>query len=150
MRLFEDFTKQQVKDMLLKAQKNSKIDTNLNIDDLLTGLKDQSEKTAFEKFVESEAKFISEGDYQRMEEYIEEFKKLKLDVSKLEQLYPKLKRYKEIENNDFYYGYYVDYKKKDKKRKISELNDEIDKLQPLVNQFIKEVKVMAKKAKELL
>ena len=147
--LFEFFTKEEVKKFLLKAQKNSKIDPNVNIDDLLKGLKEPAEKTGFEKFVESEAKFISEGDYKRMKEYIEEFKKLNLDVSKLENLYPKLKRYKEIEYNDLYYGEFTQLKKKERNKKIFELDEELDALQPFVDEFIKEVKIVAKKCNEL-
>lgn len=149
LKFFEFFTKEQVKKYLLKAQQNSKIDPNVNVDDLLKGLKETSEKTEFEKFVESEADFISEGDYNRMNEYIEEFKKLNLDVSKLESLYPKLKRYKEIQYKDLYYGEFVDLKKKERNKKIFELDEELDELQPFVDEFIKEIKIIAKKANEI-
>jgi hypothetical protein len=149
LKLFELFTKSEVKTFISKAEKNSEIKLNVNIDELLKKLKEPSEKTNFEKFVESEASFISEGDYKRMEEYIEEFKKLNLDVSILEKLYPKLKRYKEIQYKDLYYGEFVDLKKKERNRKISELNKELDILQPFVDEFIKEIKIIAKKCNNL-
>lgn len=153
LKLFEDYhySKDDIKNMLLKAQKNSKIELKVDVDELLTGLKDPTkDRFGFEAFVEEEARFISEGDYKRMGEYIEKFKKLGLDTTKIEGLYPKLVRYKEIQFKDLDYGGFDYDTEQERKRIVARLEKELDKLEPFVEELKIEVKRLAKEAKELI
>lgn len=142
LKLFEEyhFSKDQIRSMLLKAQKKSKIELKVDVDDLLNDLKETSNIFGFDYFVENEAKFISEGDYQRMGEYIEKFKNLGLNTTKIEELYPKLIRYKEIQFKELDYNDSVQTK----------LYKEMNSLEPFVFELQKEVKKLAIEAKKIM
>jgi hypothetical protein len=150
LKLFEDYSKEEIRNFLVKAQQNSQIDIKTNIDNLMNNLSKikRPELGTFEYFVNSEARFISEGDYKRMGEYIEGFKKLGIDVSKVEELYPKLLRYKTIELKELD-NYEHGYSQKEKEKNLDRLYDELDDLEPYKVQFDDEVKILTKKAKQL-
>jgi len=155
LKLYEDFSKEEIKKMLLKAQKNSQIDIKVNIDDLVNNLKDPKDRTDFESFVEKEANFISAYDESKMGEYIQEFKKLGLDTSKIEKLYPDFLRYQEIHMKEMddlkmkNIGLDEDESEEEYEKEMDLLYDEADKLEPSVKELEAEVRILAKKAKEL-
>ena len=136
IKLFEEyhFSKDQIENMILKAQKRSEIELKVDIDDLLDNLKSPEEdRFGFNAFVREEGRFISFGDQERMGEYIEKFKQLGLDTSKVEKLYPSIKIYYKNTLRDF----------------NRELDKRMDLLQPLVKEFENEIRILAKKANEL-
>lgn len=142
LQVFENYSKENITRMLLKAQKKDQIELKVEIDDVLNNLKEQpKERFGFEDFVESEARFISEGDYKRMDEYIQKFKELGLDTLKIEKLYPKLQKYKHIQLKE------MDYTNTNSER--NRLDNKLDRLQPYVDQLVEEVRKLAKQAKEL-
>lgn len=141
LKIFEEYSKEDIKNMLLKAQKKSQLTINSDVDDVLGNLKDPIPRFGFEAIVEEEARFLSEADYQRMGEYIQKFKELGLDTSIIEKLYPKLQKYKHIQFKE------LDYTTTNSERKI--LDDKLDKLQPFVDQLEQEVKKLAKQAKQI-
>jgi hypothetical protein len=140
LQLFEDYTKEQISKMLLKAQKNSQLELKVDVEDILANLK-ENPRFGYEYFVDNEANFISEFDYQKMGEYIQKFKELGLDTSKIEKLYPKLQKYKHIQLKE------MDYPKTNSE--MNRLYDRLDKLQPFVDQLVEEAKRLAKEAKLL-
>ena len=142
LKIFEDYSKENIKNMLLKAQKKSQLTINSDVEDVLGNLKQPIPRFGFEAIVEEEARFLSEADYQRMGEYIQKFKELGLDTSIIEKLYPKLQKYKHIQ-----------FKESDYATTNSERNrayDRLDKLQPFVYQLDQEVEKLAKLAKQTL
>jgi len=155
LKLYEDFSKEEIKKMLLKAQRNSQIDIKINIDDLVNNLKDSKDRTDFESFVEQGANFISAYDESKMGEYIQEFKKLGLDTSKIERLYPDYLRYQEIHMKEMddlkikNLGIDEDESEEEYEKEMDLLYDEADKLESSVKELENEVRILAKKAKEL-
>lgn len=150
IKLFENYTKDQIKRMLQKAQKNSDIDIKIDIDELIDKNLKNPSKFGFEGFVESEGSFISWKDQLSMGEYIDKFKELGLDTTEAEKLYPKQKRYVHLqykEEDNIYYSGESDAKKNAKYKKLS---DEMDTLQPFIDKFNNIVRELAKKAKEIL
>jgi len=145
LKLFEDyhFSKEQIKNMLLKAQKNSEIDMKIGVDDLLNKLKEPSTLMfGFEPFVEDEARFISEGDKKRIREYITKFKELGLNTTKIESMLPDFDKYQHIQYNK------IDNTTNDKK--LTKLYDKLDKLEPIMTDFYNEVKRLAIEAKKII
>ena len=156
IKMYEDFSKEQIKKMLLKAQKNSQIDIKVNIDDLINNLKEPKDRTDFEQFVDDEAKFISAHDESKMGEYIQKFKELGLNTSKIERLYPDFLRYQEIHLKEIddleLKNYGLDSEDEDEEEHDKELEllyDEMDKLEPSVKELENEARILAKKAKKL-
>jgi hypothetical protein len=142
LQLFEDYSKEDISKMLLKAQKKSQLELKVGVDDILSNLKEPIPMFGFEAIVEEEARFLSESDYKKMGEYIQKFKELGLNTSKIEKLYPKLQKYKHIQFKD------ADYATTNWERNLA--YDKLDKLQPFVDQLVEEVKRLAKEAKKLL
>lgn len=148
LKLFENFTKDNIKNLLLKGEKENDIIIKTNIDDFLDKNLKPKEQFGFNAFVEEEGKFISEADYERMGEYIQKFKDLGLNTSKIEELYPKLQRYKHIEMKELDdLPYNSDYTRKEREQKEEELLTELDNLIPYVDELDKEVRNLAKQAK---
>jgi hypothetical protein len=87
LQLFEDYSKEDISKMLLKAQKKSQLELKVGVDDILSNLKEPIPMFGFEAIVEEEARFLSESDYKKMGEYIQKFKELGLNTSKIEKLY---------------------------------------------------------------
>jgi len=148
---FENYSRQQIEDMLNKAKRDSIIDKNIDINKIISKLHDTPKFGTFESFVDSEGNFLSEGDKQRMGEYIQEFKKLRLDTKKIEKLYPKLKRYldityREIENIE---SDYFD-SKEEKNAALDKLYLEEDEMYKYVKELKKEAANLAKQAKIIL
>lgn len=145
LKIFDEyhFSKEQIKEMLLKAQKKSQIDLKIDVDDLLNNLEDPTkDRFGFKAIVREEARFLSEADYQRMGEYIQKFKELGLNTIRIEKLYPKLQKYKKIQIRD------MDYARTNSE--MNRLNDILDKLQPYVDELVEEVKRLAKEAKKII
>lgn len=143
LKLFEDFSKDDIKNMLSKAQKKSQLELKVDADEILTNLDDPlKDRFGFKAIVREEARFLSEGDYQRMGEYIQQFKELGLDTTRIEKLYPKLQKYKQIQLRD------MDYARTNSE--IKKLDDKLDKLQPYVDELVQEVKRLAKEAKKIV
>lgn len=143
LKLFEDFSKDDIKNMLSKAQKKSQLELKVDADEILTNLDDPlKDRFGFKAIVREEARFLSEGDYQRMGEYIQQFKELGLDTTRIEKLYPKLQKYKQIQLRD------MDYARTNSE--IKKLDGKLDKLQPYVDELVQEVKRLAKEAKKIV
>ena len=147
---FENYTEKDVRDMLEKSQKKQDIEIKTSIDNVMSNLIDTNDVKligTIKGFIISEGEFISEGDKKRMKEYIQEFKKLGLDVSKVEKLLPKYEKYTEISYDlNSYFDALTEYDYK----QITKLNDELDSLENDVEEFETEIRILAKKAKELL
>jgi aryl-phospho-beta-D-glucosidase BglC (GH1 family) len=145
IKTFEDYhySKDDIKNMLLKAQKKSQIDLKVNVDELLSTLEDPlKDRFGFNAIVREEARFLSESDYKNMGEYIQKFKELGLNTIRIEKLYPKLQKYKKIQIRD------MDYARTNSE--INRLNSILDKLQPYVDELVEEVKRLAKEAKKII
>ena len=108
LKTYENHSKGKIEKVLSDAIKNGEIDmVKINLNQLMNRFKDDNEPEidvlkssspiTFKYFVYSGAKFISEGDWGRMREYIEKFKKLGLNVDKVEELLPKVERYKYLQ-----------------------------------------------------
>lgn len=149
LKTFENFSKEEIKEILQKAQKNSDIKIN-NIDNFLDKYMKPVERFGFNAIVREEARFLSEADYDRMGEYIEKFKALNIDTSKIEELYPKLVRYRKLLTLEDNHRYEYFDTKKEKEEAYEKIIDETDDLQQYVDQLKEEVKVLAKQAKELI
>jgi len=153
LKLYEQFSKQNVKNMLLKAQKDNKLVMRVSPETILTYLSDDMSKIGtFEGFVEDEGDFISAGDKQRMGEYIKKFKDLGLDTTKIEELFPFYKRYDAMYDDieKIHHSYSSEYGGKEGKEiAMKKLYDEEDTLTPKVKEFETEIKALAKKANEL-
>jgi hypothetical protein len=150
IKLFENYTKDQIKRMLQKAQKNSDVDIKIDIDELIDKNLKNTPQFGFEGFVEQEGRFISASDQMRMGEYIDKFKELGLDTTEAEKLYPKQKRYVYLqykEEDNIYDSGESDAKKNANYKKLA---DEMNRLQPFIDKFDKIVRELAKKAKEIL
>jgi hypothetical protein len=149
IKLFENYSKEEIKNFLLKAQKNSQVEIKTNIDELLSKL-EQPEIGTFEYFVETEARFISEYNYQHMGSYIDRFEELGLDTSRIEELLPSLLRYKKIQMKEIERYEHGGYSRKEREMNLDRLYDEMDELAPYVEELEKEVKKLAKQAKLLM
>lgn len=149
LKLFEDYSKEEIKNFLLKAQKNSQIDIKTNIDELLSKL-ERPEIGSFEAFVEQEGRFISQGDYDRMGSYVDRFESLGLDVSRAEELLPSLLRYNKIvmKELDKYEQSGGGFSKREKEINLERLYDEMEVLEPDVKELEKEIRKLAKQAKQ--
>jgi hypothetical protein len=152
---FENFTEQDVKNMLLKSQKKNDIEIKTSIDDVIKNITNSgnlSKMGTFEDFVEQEGRFISVADQKRMPEYVQKFKELGLNTKKVEELLPKFQRYVQIEYKEIdKYSMPVSTKEEAHEygKKLNQLYDESEKLLPFVDEMEKEIKILAKKAKEL-
>ena len=143
LKLFEQYSKDDIKNMLLRAQKKSQIDLKVDVDELLSTLEDPlKDRFGFKAIVREEARFLSESDYKNMGEYIQQFKELGLDTKRIEKLYPKLQKYKQIQLRD------MDYARTNSE--INRLYNRLDNLQPYVDELEQEVKRLAKEAKKIV
>ena len=155
LKKFENFTEQDVKDMLLKSQNKHDIEIKTSIDDVMKNIKNTnslSKLGTFEGFVEDEGKFISAADQGRMSEYIKKFKELGLDTKKVEELLPKFQRYIQIEYKELDNLSMPVYDREEaieNGRKKKNLYSESEKLRPFVDEMEKEIRNLAKKANEL-
>jgi len=156
IKTFENFTEQDVKNMLLKSQKKNDIEIKTSIDDVIkniTNTGNLSKLGTFEGFVEQEGRFISAADQGRMSEYVQKFKELGLDTKKAEELLPNFQRYVQIEYKEIdKYSMPVSTKEEAHEygRKLNQLYDESEKLQPFVKEMENEVRKLAKEANQLL
>ena len=156
LKTFENFSEQDVKNMLLKAQKNNKIEIKTSIDDVLkniTNTGNLSKIGTFEGFVEQEGRFISAADQKRMSEYVQKFKELGLNTKKVEELLPKLQRYIQIEYKELDdYSMSVSSREEaiENGERLKKIYDESEKLQPFVKEFENQIRILAKKANKLL
>jgi len=147
LKLYEDYTKKDVKRLLVKAQNDKDLTMNVGVDDILNKLDHvKIGIIGFNAFVDSNGSFISEGDYERSDEYINKFKAMGLDTSKIEKLLTNVKRYKRIQiielDNAERYG--------DNEEEIDKLNDELDNLQDDMDKFKIELRKLATEANQIL
>ena len=156
IKTFENFTEQDVKNMLLKSQKKNDIEIKTSIDDVIkniTNTGNLSKLGTFEGFVEQEGRFISASDQGRMSEYVQKFKELGLDTKRAEELLPKFQRYIQIEYKELdKYSMPVSTKEEAHEygKKLNQLYAESEKLRPVVDEMEKEIRILAKKANEIL
>ncbi len=155
LKIYENFSEDELKRFLQKAVKRGDISLNIDIDKLINKYKVPKIGT-FEAFVENEAKFISIGDSKQMSEYVTKLKELGLNVSKLEHLLKDYNRYHEITflEDDLriqIHHLYSDEKdeKKKLKIKIDKLLDEQEILKISTYKFEEELRKVVKQAKEL-
>lgn len=146
LELYENYTEKNIKDMLLKSQRKSQIYIKAPIEDIMKNIKnDVSLIGTFEGFIEDEGSFISEGDKKRMGEYIKKIKDLGINTTEIEKLLPKYERY-----------VYLSYATSDmrefdyKNPKYIKLLEEYDSLEPYVEQFENEIRILAKRTKRLI
>jgi hypothetical protein len=150
LKYLEDYSTDQIENMLNRAKKDNLIDKNVDIQKIIGKLQDKPRIGTFEYFVYSKGDFVSAGDQQRMGEYIEKFKKLGLDTTRIEELYPKLQRYMKIEYKeieDYNFGY--DGSDEEKEKALNALYDESESLRKYVDEIKKEASKLAKQANEL-
>ena len=127
------------------------------ITDLIIGKNKKYPQFGFESFMLSAAEgkmFISEGDKERMGDYIQKIKDLGIECSSLEQLYIFYKEYCDNTNeldkleSELYHTH--DEDKKEINDKIPELINRIDDLQPYIGKFKNELQSISKKVVEKL
>ena len=146
---FENYSEEVIRDMLVRSQKKNDIEIKTSIDNVINNIIDPHDVKSigtFKGFIISEGDFISEGDKGRMQEYIQEFKKLGLNISKAEKLLSSYQRYWEIENQMDYVGYPGKGDEEEYVKFVTEQND----LEDDVEAFETEIKKLAKEAKDLL
>lgn len=146
---FENYSEEVIRNMLVRSQKKNDIEIKTSIDNVLNNIVDPHDVKSigtFKGFIIGEGDFISEGDKKRMKDYIQEFKKLGLDISKAEKLLPSYQRYWEIERDMDYVGYPG---KGDEEEYVKFVNEQ-GALESDVDEFEIEIKKLAKQAKELL
>jgi len=146
LKTYETFNEKELRDFLKKSEEKGEIVIKADIDKIVKPYI-KYELGTFENFVSDEARFISEGDRNRMEKYIERFKEMGLDVNKLEELNTKYQKFRELHKQlDI-----IDFEGKDSvNRSSKEIWKEIETLEHIVPEFEKEVKKIAKEAKHLL
>lgn len=147
LKQFEDYSREQIEDMLNRAKKDSIIDKDVDINKVIDKLHDRPKLGTFEEFVDSEANFISHGNRENMAEFIQKFKQMGLDTKKAEELYPKLKRDLELMNeiDGLRFGGFNSEEERNKKEE--ELYQEEDDLREYVKELELEIKKLAKQAK---
>lgn len=109
------------------------------ITDLIVGKEKKYPQFGFENFIINAANgnfFVSEGDRQRMGEYIERISKLGIDTTKLEKLYLSVKKQLELELNEIDNIHMnPDLTKKQEEEELNKIYDEINRLQPDIDKF---------------
>lgn len=146
---FEKYTEQDVRDMLARSQRKQDIEIKTSIDNVMNNLIDTHDVKligTFRGFIIDEGRFISEGDKRRMNQYIQEFKKMGFDTSKVEKLLPNYEKYRQLTIDLSDFGYPI----KGKEEEYDRLNNELNSLEVDVEEFNTEIRKLAKKAKELL
>lgn len=143
IQLYESYTEEQVRKVLSKDD----IKLNVSVDEVINRLNYKKEnRFGFDGFVDSEGEFISESDKDDMGEYIEKFKELGLDTKKIEELYPDFKKYSKLIRSTNNWG---SWDINNNKIEYDRLNSVIDDLEPSVDEFNKEIRILAKKANQL-
>ena len=147
--LYERYSEQNVKNMLLKSQKKSQIDINAPIKDVLKNLDDNdiSKIGTFEGFIEQDGSFISHSDQQRMKEYVEKIKNLGVDTSNIEKILPKYMRFVYLQNEEGVnsFGRY-----EMSIPKYVDLVNEYESLFPIVDESEIEIKRLATEANKII
>jgi len=146
LKTYETFDEKELREFLKKAEEKGEIVLKADIDKIVKPYIEYKLGT-FEYFISSEARFISEGDRNRMGDYIERFKEMGINVDKLEELNNKYQHFRKLHNDlDI-----IDFEGKDAiNRSSKEIWKEIDVLGNIEKDFEKEVKKIAKEAKHLL
>lgn len=140
IKLYESYTEEQVRNVLSKND----IKLNVPVDEVINRLNYKKEnRFGFEGFLDSEGKFISEGDKDRMGDYITKFKELGLDTKKVEELFPDYKKYNELVRSPYKFFSYGDV------HNGKTIDIVIDELEPSVEEFDKEIRILVKKANQL-
>lgn len=134
--------------MLVKSQKKQDIEIKTSKDNVMNNLMSKYDVKligTFKGFVISEGEFISEGDKERMKDYIQEFKKLGINTYKAEKLLPNYIKFWEL-NSDIA-GW--NPTKSEEQSYMNTINT-MNAIENDVDDFEIEIKRLAKKAKELL
>ena len=145
IKLYEQFKIDEdgIKKMLNISQQKGDIEIKTSVDNVIDNIKHYHPKIGtFKSFIISENDFFSEGDKGRINEYIEEFKKLGIDVSELEELKPYFDQMLGIERGLDVYGH--------EDEEYSDLVQQEEEIQNEYEQFIKELFVLRKDAKKIL
>ena len=130
------------------------------ITDLIIGKNKKYPQFGFENFMLSVAKdkmFISEGDKERMGDYVQKIKNLGIECSELEKAYKYYKEYydlyDEIEKteHELHHDTYLDEKeRKELANKLESSYGKLDGLESYLDNFKKELQKISKKVVEKL
>lgn len=148
LKKFENYSEFEIKNMLVKSQKKQDIEIKTSIDNVMNNLMSNHDVKligTFKGFVIDEGNFISEGDKERMKDYIQEFKKLGINTSKAEKLLPNYIKFWKL-NSDLA-GWSPT--KSEEQLYMRAINT-IESLENDVDDFEIEIKRLAKEAKKLL
>ena len=148
IKLYEHFTEEQIRSVLSKKD----IKLNVSVDEIINRLNTKQEnKFGFDSFIDDGGRFISDGDRQRMTDYIIKFKKLGLDTQRVEELLPDYELYHEL-NSKLTKGTSVEYEDEDEKESDEDekIWDMLESLENSIEHFEEEIRKLAKSAKELL
>jgi hypothetical protein len=122
------------------------------ITDIIVGKSKKYPQFGFENFFISTADgkmFVSEGDKERMPEYIKRIKDMGIECSKLEELLPKYEEWRKLGSDD-YHGYDEDGNEITPEDYYDDYDRKLKELQPLAEKFEEELKNISKKVVEKL
>ncbi len=146
LKTFESYTDSDIKRMIDKTTNKGDMDLRVSPEEFITNGK-APELGSFEYFVSRDEPFYSEGVKSRIGEFVDKFKELGLDISKIENIKDTFKKVQDldyqIDNLRFDYSTPVEEKYDEEERleaEIEELKPSIELLKIEISRLIKEVR----------
>lgn len=122
------------------------------ITDIIINKNKKYPQIGFESFfinASNDKMFISEGDKERMAEYIDKVKELGIECFKLEELLPYYEQWRKLGLEE-YNGYDESDNEISEEEYYKQYDDKFEKLKPVAEEFEKELKNISKKVAEKL